>query len=195
MLRRRAAQAYQQRWAREIAGGLLPKQPQASELYAIGSAASVPAAIATLRNYESVALLKNGGRLLPLQSGSRVALVGSACDARNDIDALLRQWNLANYYTIGGSGRTIPLSPASVAAGLRAAWEKRVEYAGEGPFHLPLDPAPPAVEVVNGDHDDNVDLAVAAMERADVAIVCGATTAAESEDRPSLLLDQSGFIG
>jgi len=144
---------------------------------------------------ESVALLKNGGRLLPLQSGSRVALVGSACDARNDIDAMLRQWNLANYYTIGGSGRTIPLSPASVAAGLRAAWEKRVEYAGEGPFHLPLDPAPPAVEVVNGDHDDNVDLAVAAMERADVAIVCGATTAAESEDRPSLLLDQSGFIG
>jgi len=142
----------------------------------IGAVATSPEHVALARTIarESVVLLKNEGGVLPLWPGMRVALLGSACDAHNDIDAMLAQWDLGNYYVIGGSGRTIPLAPVSVAAGLRAV---------------------PSVEVVNDWFPDNVALAHAAMEGADVAIVCGATTAAESRDRPSLLLDHDDFIG
>ena len=77
-----------------------------------------------------VVLLKNQ-RILPLSLSSSltIAVVGSACNAKQNITKMLDQllgghqkgsvpmvdtsmrWDLGSYYTVGGSGRVIPENP------------------------------------------------------------------------------------
>lgn len=124
---------------------------------------------------ESIVMLKNDGELLPLNSDvSRVAVVGSACDASNHIQAMLKVWNLGNYYVMGGSGRVIPSDPVSVIRGIKVS-------------------APDSMEIVESLTDD-LNRALEAMDGADVVITCGATTSTEGQDRSSLLVDQDNFI-
>ena len=111
------------------------------------------------------------GPTLPLKTGSTVAVVGSACDAPNEIEDMNAKWNLGNYYVVGGSGRVIPASVTSIAGGIRA-----------------MD-----VTVVESLTDVVTD-AVVAMEGADAVVICGGTTTTESTDRSDLSLEEEGFI-
>ncbi len=47
-------------------------------------------------------------------------MLGSACDAANDVAAMVAKWDLGNYYVVGGSGRVIPPNVTTVFAGLVA---------------------------------------------------------------------------
>eukprot|EP00966_Prymnesium_polylepis_P022313 513553-Prymnesium_polylepis.1 len=69
----------------------------------------------------SAVLLKNERAALPLAKGSRVALLGSACDARHDMAPSAVFWDQPDYYVIGGSGRVI----SNDARSLRQALEAR----------------------------------------------------------------------
>ena len=129
---------------------------------------------------ESALLLKNdgpGAPPLPIRAepGARVAVVGAACNASHNIAALLAQWDLGNYYVIGGSGRVIPPAVVSVADGVAA----RAADAGVA---------------VTMSLTDDVASALAAMDGATVAVVCGGATSTEARDRESLALDQEAFI-
>jgi len=128
---------------------------------------------------ESGVLLQNDGAL-PFDGTKELtlAVVGSACDASNDIDVQLATWDLGTYYTVGGSGRVIAKDPVSIIAGLRAAIEAN-SY--------------DRVTILDATEDD-VDRAVDAMRAADAILVCGATTSTESVDREDLLLDQEDFV-
>lgn len=132
---------------------------------------------------ESVLLLQNEGGLLPLPASSEdaetftLAIVGSACDAPNDIDTMLDQWNVGNYYVVGGSGRVIPASVTTIVEGLK----ERAEASSVG-YTLVLSLS------------DSVEDALVAMEGADAAVVCGGATTTESVDRDSLQIDQQDFI-
>ena len=118
-------------------------------------------------------LLKNDGNVLPLRANATVAVMGAACDAPNDIAGMLPslKWNVGNYYVMGGSGRVIPRAPISIIAGLRSA----------------------GVHVIDATTDDPA-AAAAALARADLGILCGATTTTEGTDRKTLRLDQNEFI-
>jgi len=123
---------------------------------------------------QSVALLKNDNNLLPISADSQklVAVVGSACDAPNDIGALLGKWDLGNYYTLGGSGRVIGADPVSILRGLQegTSWKLSV------------------------DTSDIAHRALNTMEGADLAIICVATTSSEAHDRQNLVADQERFV-
>ncbi|GMH83616.1 hypothetical protein TrVE_jg11379 [Triparma verrucosa] len=123
---------------------------------------------------QSVALLKNEDDVLPISGAKTIAVVGSACDASNNISAMLKVWDLGNYYVMGGSGRVIAEDPVSIVRGLQ-------EGAGD------------TITIVESTTDD-LDQALAAMENADVVLTCGATTSTEGHDRASLLVDQDDFI-
>mmetsp|Transcript_154 Transcript_154/g.346 ORF Transcript_154/g.346 Transcript_154/m.346 type:complete len:395 (+) Transcript_154:80-1264(+) len=116
-----------------------------------------------------------------------IAVVGSACDAPNDVDALLAQWNLGNYYVVGGSGRVIPPKVTTVAQGIRARVNQESLARGAGVN----------VEVVESLTDD-VDAAVAAMNANGgvntVVVACAGAITTEGEDRASLSLDQEDFL-
>ena len=47
---------------------------------------------------QSAVLLKNDGEVLPLQPGTTVAVVGTACDAPYNLEDLTGKWDLGNYY-------------------------------------------------------------------------------------------------
>jgi len=52
---------------------------------------------------ESAVLLKNEGDVLPFKEGiSKIAVVGTACEPGNDIERMLKVWNLGNYFVMGG---------------------------------------------------------------------------------------------
>lgn len=127
----------------------------------------------------SVVMLKNepprrGMRApLPLHRGLRVALLGSACDAKSAFEVPSRRsyWAAGDYYVVGGSGRVFFNSSASVRSGLEAAGIIVSYYDG-----------------------DDVAQAAALMATADVAIACGGAITQESWDRPSLKLDQDEFL-
>ena len=124
-------------------------------------------------------LLKNDGRVLPLRRGASVLLLGSACSApfvsASQADA---QWDLGDYYSVGGSGRVIPAPEAqwTIEAGLRDA-SARGELG--------------ALTVESG---DDVATALSAMTGHDVAIACGGAWSREGTDRESLQLEQHAFL-
>jgi beta-glucosidase len=122
---------------------------------------------------ESAILLKNDNNVLPLKRGSRVAVVGSACNADNRVTGL--SWDQGSYYVVGGSGRVLSTRATSVVAGIRAQAQS-----GE-------------VQVSESLSDD-VQSAVDAAAAADVVVICGGTTSTEDRDRATLLLDQDSFI-
>ena len=124
---------------------------------------------------EGAVLLKNDGNVLPLDGIKKIAVVGSACDPSNDIEKMLKVWNVGNYFVMGGSGRVIPASPVSVMEGVKEASAER------------------GIEVVES-ISDSVEEGVAAMEGADVLILCGATTSTEGSDRDNLYVDQDDFL-
>lgn len=125
----------------------------------------------------AVVLLKNEGGVLPLRKHFKlIAVLGSACNASNDIDSMLSRWDLGNYYTVGGSGRVIPKDPVSVLQGLQARCEQNGECRI---FHELRDDAEAAAKVAVG---------------ADVAVICAATTSKEGDDRTSLSVDQEAFV-
>eukprot|EP00438_Fugacium_kawagutii_P012304 Skav221935 [mRNA] locus=scaffold195:309730:311964:+ [translate_table: standard] len=169
---------------------------------------------------ESVMLLKNEDETLPLVDVKKIALLGSACDQGQNISAMLNQWDLGNYYTVGGSGRVIPNNPVP---GVSVWWIslsglgmikrypciKTLKESQSNSRVLMSDPLPTAcrtiaqgirnaclsancVVEVDGSDDPKIELggakAAAAMaarghDKADVAIICGATTSAEGMDR------------
>jgi len=124
---------------------------------------------------KAVMLLKNADGTLPLKPDVKVAVLGSVCDAPQDYDAQLAQWDLGSYYNIGGSGRVIAYEPISIYAGLKS----KCEQLGC---------------TVLSELTDNASAAVAVADEADVAIICGATTSTESIDRANLSVDQQDFM-
>mmetsp|Transcript_43714 Transcript_43714/g.109759 ORF Transcript_43714/g.109759 Transcript_43714/m.109759 type:complete len:856 (-) Transcript_43714:14-2581(-) len=124
---------------------------------------------------KAIMLLKNEGRVLPLQPNVTLAVLGSACDAPQDVEAQLAQWDLGSYYNIGGSGRVIAHEPISIYAGLKTKCMQM------------------GCTVVSG-LTDNATEAVKVAAEADVAIICGATTSTEGHDRANLSVDQEDFM-
>jgi len=124
---------------------------------------------------KAVMLLKNEGGILPLQPNVKIAVLGSACDAPQDYDAQLAQWDLGSYYNIGGSGRVIAYEPISIYAGLKSKCEEL------------------GCTVVS-ELTDNASAAVEVAQESDVAIICGATTSTEGHDRANLSVDQEDFM-
>lgn len=155
-----------------------------------GAIATTPDHVALARQLatEAVVLLKNGPRapdskttfflntttrssVLPLRSGQRLAVLGRACSAKPDVKALLADWRNADYYVLGGSGRVLSPNAVSVLEGLR----------GRG-LHL------------STSESDSLTAAAAALDGADVALMCGGATSSESFDRNTLQLDNEQFL-
>ena len=144
--------------------------------------ASTASHVALARELAAAALvlLKNDGGVLPLRRGARVALVGAACGAAHDIDELLKDYAVGDYYVVGGSGRVLSDAAVSVEAGLTEA----------------------GLVLAAVSRTDDVDDATAAMAAAeadgggplDAVIACGGALASESRDRASLRLDQHDFL-
>jgi len=126
-----------------------------------------------LQNGPGPAVGSTTGRrpVLPLQQGERVAVLGSACARQHQPRQLLSNWALGDYYVVGGSGRVLAPHAVSVLEGLRGRGLDLQESAS-----------------------DSLPDAQAALQGADVAIVCGGATSAEASDRYSLSLDQEAFI-
>ena len=72
-----------------------------------------------------VVMLKNEG-VLPLKTGSKIAVVGGACDAYHDAETLMKRWDLGDYYVVGGSGRVVAAriheSVLDALTGCRYCW-------------------------------------------------------------------------
>ena len=125
---------------------------------------------------DSAILLKNDGGVLPFSpDAKKIALLGSACDAPNDVDELLTKWDMPNYYTMGGSGRVVPNNPLSI---LKAV---------EGYCNMT------GCEVVS-ELNDTVEEALIIASGADIAVICSATTSSEGYDRSSLSVDQEAYV-
>ena len=111
------------------------------------------------------------GRALPLPAGATVALIGSACNASHDIDAMMQHYAIGDYYVVGGSGRVLSPQPVSLLAALSSRGAN---------FVLSL--------------SDDISSGQAARSQADVAIACAGALATESSDRPTLALDQAALL-
>mmetsp|Transcript_37405 Transcript_37405/g.83524 ORF Transcript_37405/g.83524 Transcript_37405/m.83524 type:complete len:442 (+) Transcript_37405:2-1327(+) len=111
-------------------------------------------------------------RVLPLQAGQKIALLGGACAWKPDPEQELKTWTEASYYSIGGTSRVLSPHIVTLEDALKA----------EG-ANLILST------------NDFTDRARQALAGADVAVVCGGATGTESSDRASLRLDQDAFIG
>ncbi|KAL1499610.1 hypothetical protein AB1Y20_011809 [Prymnesium parvum] len=124
----------------------------------------------------SVVLLKNAPRAdgrppLPLRPADRVALLGSACVARQHAALASAPWDESDYFSLGGSGRVVSDKGRSIRDELEAR-------------HVSLVVSP----------TDSLDAALAAMAGASVALACAGGTTTEGRDRPSLRLDQHDFL-
>ena len=84
------------------------------ELYATNATSSEHRALARDLAADSVVMLKNED-VLPLTPGSRIAVVGGACDAYHDAETLMKRWDLGDYYVVGGSGRVVAHGPPTTA--------------------------------------------------------------------------------
>ena len=115
-------------------------------------------------------LAKNDG-VLPLNPGARVAVVGAACAAAHNATKLLQQWNLGDYYVVGGSGRVLSTHAVTVLEGLVDAGFGVVDAAA-----------------------DDLDAALAAAADADVVVMCGGATTTEAAARATLALDNHQFL-
>ena len=81
------------------------------------------------------------------------------------------EWDVCDYFSLGGSGRVVSDKGLSIADALAA---RNVS--------LRLSPA------------DDVAQALAAMDSATLAVACAGGTTTEGRDRPSLRLDQHDFL-
>eukprot|EP00929_Paragymnodinium_shiwhaense_P078301 TRINITY_DN40562_c0_g3_i2.p1 TRINITY_DN40562_c0_g3~~TRINITY_DN40562_c0_g3_i2.p1 ORF type:complete len:812 (-),score=107.97 TRINITY_DN40562_c0_g3_i2:963-3398(-) len=150
-------------------------------LYEVNATSAAHVGLARTLAASGAVLLKNdqvealGRPILPLASGLKVAVLGSACSRRQDAEAMVStiSWTSADYYVVGGSGRVLSPFTVSVLDGLQR----------EGSLTLQI-----------SDDDDDIEAAKKAMQGADVALVCGGATTSEGADRASLLLDQDDFI-
>jgi beta-glucosidase len=84
-------------------------------------------------------------------------------------------WNLGNYYIVGGSGRVINPNTDPIVKSLTARATKS------------------GYKLVS-DKSNNVQSSLQLWASSTVAIVCGATTSTEGNDRATLLVDQDNFI-
>ncbi|KAJ8598514.1 hypothetical protein CTAYLR_001383 [Chrysophaeum taylorii] len=135
-------------------------------LYDVNATSEAHAELALNLATASTVLLKNDG-ILPIPETATVGVVGSACNASNDL--VSAGWNVGNYYVIGGSGRVIPAWVVSVYEGIANK-----------------------VDNVVASLVDDVDAALALD--VDVLVACAGATSAESYDRDTLSLDQEGFL-
>ncbi|CAE7237313.1 bglB, partial [Symbiodinium pilosum] len=146
------------------------------QVYEVVSTTDSHKELATRMVAESVILLKNEKDVLPFSEDLKtIALLGSACNASNDVDAMLGQWDLGNYYTVGGSGRVIPKRPSTILDATIAYCQK-------------------AGCTVVSELQDNAQAALATAQSADLAVICSATTSAEGRDRPNLSVDQEDYV-
>lgn len=146
------------------------------EIYELVSTSEAHKELATKIVADSVILLKNENDVLPFAEGLQtIALLGSVCNASNDVDAMLATWDLGNYYTVGGSGRVIPDQPSTIL-------EATAAYCAKA-----------GCQVVT-ELEDDVEAALLVAEKADVALLCSAATAAEGRDRESLSVDQEAYV-
>jgi beta-glucosidase len=149
-----------------------------SYLYSAVATNSAHVTLARTIASNSAQLLMNDKNVLPLDklpAGSTIALLGSVCDSDYNLNALTSTWNLGNYYVLGGSGRVINPKTDHIVTGITA----RAQSLG--------------YKVVS-DKSNNVQSSLNLWKTATVAIVCGATTATEGDDRANLLVDQANFI-
>eukprot|EP00913_Durusdinium_trenchii_P028676 g26892.t1 len=107
-----------------------------------------------------------------LPMNQTIAVLGSACQPEDNTEEMLNQWDLGNYYTVGGSGRVIPKDPVSILQGLQQLSTAKVVF----------------------DLSDDWKASVALAQTAELAVLCGATTSAEGRDRPNLKVDQEAFV-
>lgn len=75
---------------------------------------------------KSVVLLKNEHTVLPLSPGpnTKIALIGPACNAEQDVQHQLEDWMASSYYNIGGSGRVIAANVTTMLSGIMAVCAK-----------------------------------------------------------------------
>jgi len=85
------------------------------------------------------------------------------------------QWDLGNYYILGGRGRVINTNTVPILNGIQAR-AKTLGY-----------------QVVY-DGSNDVERSLSVLNSADVGIICGGTTSTEGKDRKSLFVDQEDFI-
>jgi beta-glucosidase-like glycosyl hydrolase len=149
--------------------GCVPGSCQ-EELYATNATSSEHRALARDLAADSVVMLKNEG-VLPLKTGSKIAVVGGACAAVHDAETLMKRWDLGDYYVVGGSGRVVAARITSVLDALRADGADIVGVSG-----------------------DDLDAARAAAASADVVVACGGAATTEAADRASLRLDNHDFL-
>jgi len=122
-------------------------------------------------------LLKNSPRLLtrgptlPLRNGETIAVLGSVCAIQEQPEAMAADWLARDYYVVGGSGRVLSPRTVSVLQGLKSRGV-----------------------VIRESPSEDLAAAQAAVNGADVALVCAGATSAESQDRTTLRLDQEDFI-
>jgi beta-glucosidase len=127
---------------------------------------------------ESIVMLKNEGKVLPLSSKSAptIAVIGAAAVAEaynpngDGQGSGTGDWSRGDYYSGGGSGHVVADPLVTPLEGIR----KRAATAG--------------VKVLASSSND-VTNATKAAKNADVAIVVVATTSGESTDRDNLKLD------
>jgi len=125
---------------------------------------------------KAMLLLKNEDNVLPFTDQvKKIALLGAACNAKQDVEVQLSIWDKGSYYNIGGSGRVIAWDPVTIYAGVQAACEQKgcelQTYFGT-----------------------NAREALTKAEGVDVAILCGGTTSTEGHDRNSLSVDDEDFM-
>ena len=124
---------------------------------------------------QNLFFIEEQNEVLPLQDEASltIAVVGSACDAENDISALTSRWDLGNQYVVGGSGRVIPPTVVTILNGIT----KRVQHA-----------------TIITSISDNVNDAITVSNNADVVLTCGSATTSESRDRDNLKLQEEDFL-
>mmetsp|Transcript_17584 Transcript_17584/g.54970 ORF Transcript_17584/g.54970 Transcript_17584/m.54970 type:complete len:630 (-) Transcript_17584:32-1921(-) len=149
--------------------GCAPGPECAALLYGVNASTPAHRRLAERIATNATLLLKN--TILPLDETTRLGVVGSACDAPNDVDDLFASNDKGNYYVIGGSGRVVPQAVTTVLQGLEARFSS-----------------------VASSRSDDVDAALRLARAVDVLVACGGALSAEGADRDSLSLDQEQFL-
>eukprot|EP00429_Kryptoperidinium_foliaceum_P017675 CAMPEP_0176044960 /NCGR_PEP_ID=MMETSP0120_2-20121206/22316_1 /TAXON_ID=160619 /ORGANISM="Kryptoperidinium foliaceum, Strain CCMP 1326" /LENGTH=823 /DNA_ID=CAMNT_0017378365 /DNA_START=84 /DNA_END=2555 /DNA_ORIENTATION=- len=129
----------------------------------------------------AVTLLKNEAKVLPLSKkhSTKIALIGPACDAKQDVDRQLDDWMAGSYYNIGGSGRVIAGNVTTILAGVKAKCAE--------------DGAGCVVQAYNGT-DVKEALAFVKASAPSVVLICGGAMSTEGKDRDSLSVDNEDLL-
>lgn len=161
----------------------LPPDDCSKQLYEANATSPEHQKLSKEMAIKAMLLLKNTlhpftrqGKVLPFtHKVKKIALLGAACDAKQDVESQLSAWDAGSCYNIGGSGRVIAWDPVTIYAGLQAECEQKgceiQTYFGT-----------------------NASEAIKKAEGANVAILCGCTTSTEGHDRASLSVDDEDFM-